>query len=314
VTNTPDATLAQLSMDLSAELASNDLEERVELAYVDPRSIPSRFSLIKQMALSAAHYEYACQLPQDDSMAARLGGLLRGIYDKREALRFGSAVHHMLLGTPENVALFTGAKRAGKAWAAFQDGAIAEGRTVILNQREHAQAVAVAGAIRRHTRAMDLLFDGATAVIEQRIDWEFLGRAFRSTPDTRCKAKRYIADLKTTVSAQPSQFSRHALRFFYHAQAALYAEAVEQTEGWTPADLFAVAVEKSPPYPVTIFRFTDEAIEVGRKLLRLWMEKLATCEKSGEYPGYSESEVELDVPRYDEPFAVEIDGRSVEVA
>lgn len=292
-------TVDQLSMDLNAQLAASDAEDRAAgRAYVDPRTVPGRFSLLKQFDLSAAHYEYACQQPQDNTLASKLGTLVRANpNDPGLPLRFGSACHYMLLGDPNAVAVFTGKIRSGKEWLKFRDKSADEGRKVTLNVKEHALAVGVCDSIRRHERAMELLFDGTSAVIEQRIDWQWMGRTMRSTPDARSRSRRYVVDLKTTVSSQPVPFMWHSLRYRYHAQLALYVTALEVAEGWTPDDCYIVAVEKRPPYPVVVRPLTDEAILAGRKLIRTWMEQLLAAERANTYPGYAESDVLLDVPR-----------------
>ena len=298
--------MMEASLELSAELAANDADEHAERTYIDPRSIPTRFSLLKLMSLSPAHYLHGCQQPQDDSLASRLGAFTT---DRKEALRFGTAVHQMLLGEHAKVARFCG-RRAGKVWEGFQADAAEAGAAVILNEREHAHATAIANALRRHTRAMDLLFDGTA--VEGRIDWTWLGRAVRSTPDA--VGPKRIVDLKTTQTAKPDLFVRQGLRLFYHAQAALYRTCFDEMPGMQPErECFVVAVEKSPPFPVTILRFTDEALDVGARLCRLWMEQLLGCELMNEWPGYSESDVAFDVPNLGGSFELEIDGRMVQV-
>jgi hypothetical protein len=265
------------SGDLADELADNDIAER---PYVDPRSIPTRFSLLKTLDLSPAHYREACQRPQDDSLAARLGGFAT---DRKEALRFGTAVHCFLLDMRDKVARYSGKRdKRVKAYQDFVAEQSARGVLEILNDKEWHRAVAVANAIRRHKTAMRLLFDGTK--VEQRIDWRFCGRAIRSTPDAR--GRTHEADLKTTVSAEPSAFFRHAGRFFYHAQAWLYAEAMEAETGTRPSDCYLIAVEKTPPVPVSVFRFTDRDLELGEKLCRTWIERLKVCEATDEWPEY----------------------------
>jgi len=295
-----------ISYELGVDLAANDADDQVARAFVDPRSIPTRFSLLKLMALSPAHYAHGCQLPQDDSLASRLGAFTT---DRKEALRFGTAVHLMLLGEQAKVARFCG-RRAGKAWDDFQRGAAEASAAVILNEKEHARATMVAAAIRGNARAMELLFDGT--IVEQRIDWSWLGRAIRSTPDAVAPTR--IVDLKTTQSAKPDVFVRQGLRLFYHAQSALYRTCFDEVFGTGALkECFIVAVEKSSPFPVTILRMTDEALDIGARLCRLWMEQLLGCELMNEWPSYSESDVAFDVPKLGGSFEIEIDGRMVEV-
>ena len=53
-----------------------------------------------------------------------------------------------------------------------------------------------------------------------------------------------------------------------------------------------MAVETSPPYPVTVLRLTDRALAAGEKLIYAWMERLHVWEKSGEFPAYSQAPTE----------------------
>lgn len=275
-------------LDADTEEATGELADAIaQAAHVDPRAIPTRYSLLKTLALSPAHYYHAAQRPQDDSLASRLGAFAT---DRKEALRFGTAVHLMLLGERERVARYVG-RRAGKVWESFQVDAAEDGAMVIVNEREHAMASLVVAAITRNGRAMSLLFDDTK--VEQRIDWEFVGKACRSTPDAR--GKRHVVDLKTAVSAKPDMFQRAGERLFYHAQAALYCDAIEAAGAPRPSDAYVIAVEKTPPFPVTILRFTERALDIGARLCRTWIEQLNACEAANQWPEYSEAVVDFDI-------------------
>lgn len=282
-----DPEVTQLSMDLAAELAANHVEPpRV----IDPRAATWRFSFVKQFSLSAAHARAALK---DDS-------------EETLALRLGAGAHAMLFEQPW--ALYT-AKRDPrvKAWQEFQAVQRARDCKVILNDREHREAKCVVDAIRANETAMRLLFDGTT--IEQTLYWNCLGVNMRSTPDARGK---HLAELKTTVCAKPEKFLWHLIRFHYHAQVASYGQAIEDRFGSAPDETYMIAAEKTDPWPVTVFRLTDETIEQGRKLWRLWMEELVGCLESGYFPAYAEDVVPLDLAPH-EPFEIEIDGKLVEV-
>lgn len=271
----------ELSGDLAEELASNDAVER----YVDPRTIPTRYSLLKKLDQSPAHYLEACQQPQDDSLAARLASIIPAGSDKRAALRFGSATHAMLFETGTVAVMPSHIKqRRGAPWEAFKRASADEGHVEILSRREHDLAVAICNAVRRNKEAMRLLFDDT--IVEKRIDWKWGDKDVRSTPDAR-KPGKWLADLKTTVSAEPEAFRRLALRFGYHAQSSLYGEALDAIGESIPGDgSFLIAVEKTRPHPVTILRVTPEALEQGQKMTRLWFERLQACERANEWPEY----------------------------
>ena len=267
-----DATL-DMSADLRDELAANDVKP-----IVDPRSVPVRFSTLKQLGRSPAHYFHAVQDEREETLAMRLG----------------AGVHAMLFGQPlvkwdQPAKKGSGkAPRNGSAWEAFLQ---ANAGATILNAAEWSQAEAVVASIRSNRPAMDLL-DGAE--LEQRIDWSFLGRSCRSTPDAR--TPRYLVDLKTTKTAEPDRFARQSMWLGYHAQLAFYLDAVRESGLGTPTEAYVIAVESAPPHPVTVLRLTERAIEQGRRLCRLWFERLLTCEAANQWPGYAQSVVDLDVP------------------
>lgn len=271
--------------DLDAE--TGELAEMIATnAIVDPRTIRMRHSILKQIALSPAHLLHACQQPQDDSLAARLGSFA---LDKKDALRFGTAVHLMLLGDSGKVARCSIRRdMRTKQFQAYTAEAEKNGVTTILSEREHFLADSIVDAVRRKDRAMELLF-GDNAIREQTIEFDFLGRAFRATPDSR--TPRRIVDLKTSRSSNPAWFKREALRLHYETQACVYREAV----GPTVEECFLVVVEKSPPWPVTIFRFDDEVLDRGDRILRLWMESLNVCEASNQWPEYALGDVLIEL-------------------
>lgn len=287
----------QLSLELAGELAEGDLEAAAA-ARVDPRDLATRFSLLKQLNLSPAHYLEACQHPQDDTLASRLGAFTA---DRKEAFRIGTALHGVLL-LDRRVAVYAGGRRDPrvKKYQAFYESAIADGCIEVLSPRENELVMGVAAAIKVRDDVMELLF-GPGAIREQRIDWTWCDKAVRSTPDARVPGK-YVVDLKTSISAEPEAFRRQSMRLFYHCQAELYAHAMDTTGEGRPKACYAIAVEKARPYPVTVFRFGEDQLELGAKTLRLWIERLKNCEASNHWPVYAPAphvvELELDDDEY----------------
>ncbi len=256
-----------ISTALRDELGRNSKPEPV-----DPASIPMRFSLLKLIAQSPLHLWWGCQRDYEETLS----------------MRIGSGAHAILFGQPYTV--WTGKVRNGKQWDAFV--AEHEGE-LILNQRELEQAQDIAAAVRSHPIANRLLFTPGT-VHEQRIDWEWNGRAFRSTPDAANRTT--CIDLKCLRSADPDKVMWQSYKMYYHAQAALYRKALNSTGKHNIKDNYLVVVENKPPHPVTVLRFTETAIEAGERSLALWMEQLRACELSGTYPGYAQSIVDLEIP------------------
>ena len=235
---------------------------------MNPAQHRVRFSNLKRLAQSPAHY---------------LSGL-SATYDSA-AMRLGRLVDVAILGGDGPV-IYDGTRR-GKAWEAFRDE---HAGAEIVTASEAEAAESIIRAVRQHDHAMDLLTSG---VAKRRLYWDYLGRACSGEPDVH---GRYLVDLKTTKCAEPGRFTRDAIWRAYHAQLAWYRAGMVLSGLEPPTAAFIVAVETSAPYPVTVLRLTERAIEQGDRLCRVWMERLLACEASGEWPGYVQSAVDLDVP------------------
>ena len=211
----------------------------------------------------------------------------QGLSDETAAMQRGSAVHALLFETAK-VTSYPGAVRRGKEWDAFQ---AENGGALILTKAEHDKAAAMAEAVRRHKEAVRLL-EGTR---EKTINFKINGRDCRCTPDVAVYDSRAV-ELKTTFSADPVRFQSHALRLGYHGQLSWQLNAIKAAGLGQPKEAYIVAVESSPPYPVTVLRLTSRALEQGERLWRLWFERFQVCEQSGYWPAYAESVVDLDVP------------------
>lgn len=266
------ANVDALSSELTEQLEAND-----EKPEIDPRTVPVRFSNLKHMARSALHYWDAVQLDRQDTLAMRLG---RG-------------AHAMVLGMP--VIKWVGKTRNGKVWDRFK---ALHADKEILNAKEWATAKGMADAIRKHPIAAPLLFEGT--VLEEQIEWQWLGRKCTSRPDCR-RGTAMVADLKTTQCAEPGKFKRDAMYRGYNAQLAFYGLAVEHLTGVRPEELYVVAVESKRPFAVQVLVLDEEARTQGEKLCRLWFERLLVCEASNTWPAYSDAIATFSVPSDGDP-------------
>jgi hypothetical protein len=226
---------------------------------------PVRFSQLKLMALSAAHYR--C-----------------GTVSQTPSMEQGSATDAVILGTKRAVA-YPGKQRRGKAWEEFKaehDGEL------LLTKKQLAVAESMRDAVAENKHAMRVL----TGKRQAEISWEWLGRECVSHLDVL--GEDFITDLKVSVTSCPGRFKHKALKMAYHAQLAFYRLAARSI-GRTVRNCYIVAAEPVAPYVPTVFRLTEAALEAGERMCRLWFEQLLTCESSNEWPGYSQTIVDLDV-------------------
>lgn len=242
---------------------------------------PLRHSRLKLMGRSPAHYHAAVE--RDTTSMA-----------------IGSAADALILGGQAVVA-YPGKQRRGKEWDAWQ--ADQDPAALIVTQRELGLAQGMAAAVAINPDAMWAL----AGTIRETLFWKREGLPCRGTPDVRNDARRFLTDLKTSETSDPSRFPWKVRQYAYHAQLAWYRDGIERSGLPRPATCYIVAVEQLPPHVVTVFRLTEHTLDMGDRLNRLWLERLRVCQSSDYWPGYSETVLDLDLPDAD-PEALDIAG------
>ena len=246
------------------------------------------FSQLKHMAQSPAYYAHFASHDPPQSAAFRLG----------------SAVDAFLIGEGERV-VCSSARKGTKDHAKFMESAPAN--AIVLPAAEYGKACDMADAVMANKQAMDLL----QGERQRTLQWSWLGRACEGTPDVF--SLEHLTELKTGRTAQPERFMSSARWYGYHAQLAWYRRALIECGYGTPASCWIVAVESSPPYPVTVFRLTDNAIDLGERACRAWLERLLVCEDGDVWPAYTEAVVPFDMADESEGFSLVVDGEEMEV-
>jgi exodeoxyribonuclease VIII len=256
-----------MSAELADELASNDRHR-------DTRAVRIRNYALKQMGRSPAHCRHAILCDHDDPSLAK---------------RLGSGVHSLILGGPK-LLVYPGKVRRGKDYDAFVES---NPGALILSRSEYETTQRTAESVRKDKLASQVLF-AQGSVYEQTINWDWLGRSRRCTPDVRSDS--HLVELKTTQNGSPDRFKWDALKFGYMSQLADYSNAIETSKGYAPRDVYIVAVEKKPPYVVSTYHVSPRDIEIGARQCRTWMERLLACEAVNVWPGYCSSIQDLEMP------------------
>jgi hypothetical protein len=229
---------------------------------------PVHFSNLKAMALSPAHYQARLNAPAAQT----------------PAMRFGQLVHAVILGGAFEV--WPGDRR-GKAWELFKD---AHPDALIVTCDEYDKARLMSDAVRVHPIASTLIVGHC----EKEMSFTLNGRACAGRLDVVNGDGCFWTELKSANCTEPYRFQRAALRMSYHAQMAWYQD-MAIANGIPARTGYIVAVETAPPFAVTVLRLTPRALEEGRKLCRLWLERLIGCEQCHEWPSYTQSIVDFDV-------------------
>lgn len=232
---------------------------------------PLRFSQLKHIARSPAHFRHYIENGMPDSAAMLLG-------------RY---VHRLVLGKGDRDFVLYDGERRGKAWAEFQ---LLHANKEIVRRAEADVAEQMAAAVAANPAAVEAL-DGEREVT---LRWSWFGRHCKGTLDA--VPAPGVTDLKTTIDANPRRFIPDATSRGYLAQLAWYIDAALACGYTGKTEGRIVAVESKPPYPVVVYRLTEAALEFGRRQYLSWFDALLECERGNYWPGYASDVVDLDAP------------------
>ncbi len=227
----------------------------------------ANWSTIKHLGKSPLHYRHNILAPKDADTDAKKTG----------------RASHLAVLEPEKFkgqcAVWTGKTRRGKKWDAFK---LKHATSELLTQKEYAECVELAEAARASAQATTYLSGGAG---EQTVLWSHI------VPPA-LGLDGYRIDMKCRLDFV-------ALSGF-HAQAALYRDGFRAATG-RELPYVLVAVEKSRPHAVQVYRLNDEVLALGRERYRAHLDRLNVCRRESVWPSYAETELDLCLPRWAVP-------------
>lgn len=214
------------------------------------------------------------------------------------ALIFGSAAHCQVLEpesfwdryieSPDGIDRRTSAGKL--AWAAFEKTAAGK---IPLKKDDVERLQKIATSINTHPSAAELLQDG---IAEASCFAEIWGVDVKCRPDW-LRDDGIVVDLKTTDDASPDAFSRSVAKYRYHVQAAFYSDILAIRGRPVSAFIF-IAVEKTPPYAVSVFELDPSSLEAGRDAYQRNLDTYKRCVETGQWPAYSNAIETLSLPRW----------------
>ena len=212
---------------------------------------------------------------------------------------FGHAAHKFVLGEGEEIAPIYADDWRTKAAKEQRDQARADGKVPLLKSAVDT-AMEMANKVMAHPLAAALLAEGTPELSGFHVDAES-GVRLRFRPDwiTELGSGRVVvADYKTTTSAHPSSFAKHAAEYGYHMQQAWYLDGLAALEIADDAVFLFIAQEKTPPYLVSVIELDAADVELGRRLNRHAIDLYGECTDSGEWPGYGQHIHHVSLPSY----------------
>ena len=248
------------------------------------RSHPGvNFSTLKLMQKSPMHYFWALDNPGEDTPALKMGRavhvavLQQPMFDRTYAVM------------PEGIDRRT--KEGKAAWAEFAESV---GDRETLTVEEFDECMRIRSSIRWSTK-----WDFREWMTETPLFWNDP----RTGIECKCRVdamreeedKFLIVDLKTTTDADLKSFTRSALSYGYHMQAAHYITGVMENglNHGKPVEWIFLAVEKKPPYAVNVIKAMPDFVNEGRLALDELMDELEVCRRLDQWPGYGTCEMSL---------------------
>lgn len=219
------------------------------------------------------------------------------------ALILGTAVHSAILEPNDFEARYRTLpeinKRttAGKAeFEALMEHAKAN-KLVFLSQYDLDKCRRMRDAVHKHPAAQLLLAKG---VAEQTLMWtdEETGAKCKARPDWLSEDTGYIVDVKTTEDASPVGFAKSVYNYRYHVQAPWYLDGHLNSIGHAAEGFAFIAVEKTPPYAVSVYYVTPDVYVLGKKTYLRDLKTYMECLRNNNWPGYSQDFQALQLPAW----------------
>lgn len=239
-------------------------------------------STLWEIRKSPKHYKWLLEHPGEDTPALRIGRAIHMAVLQPEEF----CEHYVII--PEGIDRRTKAGR--EEWSAFVEMHLKEPDREMLTAEENAEIVAIANAAREEHRA---LLDGCETEVPLFWDDPRTGIRCKCRVDAMKETKDafIVIDLKTTSDAEIGAFTRGAVKYGYHVQAAHYINGVVANglNHGKPIVWYFLAVEKKEPYVTNLIRADDGLIDEGQFRLMGLMDRLDKCLTENKWPGYGET-------------------------
>jgi hypothetical protein len=263
---------------------------------------------VSKTNLDAIHRSYQHYLASKEEVSPLSGSMPKCLVE-------GSALHCLVLTpgefTKEFNILPSGLNRRTREGKALYEQIIAQGKPVITSM-VFTRLEAMGGAMLNHPEASILLKEG---IAESSYIWvdPDTGVTCKCRPDYLRRLQ--ILDVKTCQDASYEAFQRDIVEHRYHVQGAYFLDGVAAVLGSeVKRDFILIAVEKTPPFAVAVYRLDDEAIEMGRAIYKADLAKYAKHTQHPDmFPGYSSGVCDMVLPKWAKKTKPEIKSVGAEI-
>ena len=110
-------------------------------------------------------------------------------------------------------------------------------------------------------------------------------------PDWISSDGHTVVDVKTTQDASPKGFQKSIANFGYHIQSSFYMRVLQNLDVPVKEFIF-IAIEKTAPFCVGVYRADTEMLEEGNKKVDEAINQILWCKENDSYPDYTPNEIE----------------------
>lgn len=212
-----------------------------------------------------------------------------------EPFDFGKVVHSVVLGAKLDEVYVT-PYGDWKTKAAQTERKIArEEGLAPVTAPEWERACDMAEALQKNPTATSLLSNGQPEVYALAPD---LATGIMRRAWIDYLSPSVAVDYKSAASAEPVPFAKASANYGYHQQAAWTLDMLADL-GHTAEAFAFICQEKDPPYLVEVYELDAAAIDLGRRLNRIALERYRDCIEADIWPGYTgQSFTTLSLPRW----------------
>lgn len=223
-------------------------------------------------------------------------GLTHELVKQTKAMADGTAVHSFFLERdkfntdyvtkPSDIKLNT---KVGKEWAQEHQGKIIIDSEFSNNLLEMEKSFMDSPAKMIYNENMG----GQT---ELSYFWDDLGLVKgKCRPDWIDKHGEIVIDLKTTIDASPKGFQKSISNWGYHLQLGWYLRGLQKL-GLDSYDFIFIAIEKTPPFSVGVYRADQEMINYAMNKLDEIVPEIDKALAAQEFPDYTPEITSIGLP------------------
>ena len=137
--------------------------------------------------------------------------------------------------------------------------------------------------------------------------WDDLGLVKgKCRPDWISNDGNIVVDIKTTTDASPKGFQKSIANWEYHLQLGWYIRGLQKL-GLPAKEFIFIAIEKTPPFSVGVYRANKEMITYANDEINNLVYDIDESLKSDDFPDYTPEIMDLGLPNWMNPKEPEYD-------